>query len=66
MSAEWIPKIGEKVVVPITRGTLTRLKRTGTVVTVAPPFVRVFIEYGRAKANLPFLIADLQRTRESR
>ena len=59
MKSEWIPKVGDEVMVPVERGTLTGLKDSGTVRTVAPPYVRVLVLHGRQKGNLPYLISTL-------
>jgi hypothetical protein len=59
MKSEWIPKVGDEVMLPVERGTITGQKGSGTVRTVAPPYVRVLIMYGRGRANLPYLISTL-------
>ena len=57
--AGWVPKVGDEVRLPSERGTITYMKRGGTVITVAPPYVRVLVIYGRQRVNLPYLISAL-------
>jgi len=63
----WVPAVGDEVWVPYVRQTVTRLKSTGTVCLVHPPFVKVLVTYGRrVRVVLTYRISDIREAGSGR